>query len=198
MYSFIYYFLCAFFSFLFLIFPCLFHSCVLVCYFPCFLSSSHVSTVGIVTRIRSGRPTNLRSIPGGGKNFFPFWSVTIGSRSQPVSYLLLTGAKAAVACSITLIPSSAEFKNDWSCIDMPPCCAHWQPVIFSPSVVSCTASQQCRFHVCSVMRYTPGRKAATHLFCCCGLFTAAHCPYYSQPPQLIERPLFTSLSAPFR
>ena len=191
--------LCFFFLFSFLyisFFVSLLCSCFL---FSVLISvlQSRVSIVGIVTRIRSGRPTNLGSIPGGRKRFLsslkrPDWPSIPASFQFNASPLLKRLGREAY--------HSAHLVQSLNRLELYTHAAMLRTQTASYLLSFCFQLQgitTVSITLCSVMRYKSGRMATTCLFWR-GLFAEAHYPNYNQLPQLIERPLFTSLSALFR
>ena len=88
---------------------------------------SQDGSVGIVTRLRAGRPRNCNSIPGKGRRFFSCFKSLHGLRGPPS---LLSSRSTWFTVQLSgrangdKPTSSAEVENEWSCTSTP-LCLHW-------------------------------------------------------------------------
>jgi hypothetical protein len=81
---------------------------------------SRGSVVSMVTRLRARRKRNRVSILGEGSRCFSTPKLETGSGTSPLFYSLGTEGKAVAVWSWELTGTSAQGKNDGSCISIPP------------------------------------------------------------------------------
>jgi hypothetical protein len=82
---------------------------------------SRDGSVGIATRLRSGRPRSRISIPGKRKRVLSLLhSVQTGRGNHPASYPMAAGVKRPGREAEHSLPSSAEIKNGEAIRPLPP------------------------------------------------------------------------------